>query len=126
MGFLGLREDAHLQLKRMRVKNMEGPQRRQVLRGGRRQGIANESQVIVLEEGLWGGLWRFVTTNKKEFEALRSQMPLALGDCVDPGKFMLEAISEEFMVDKRMERSDRGVQRRGVTEERMGGRGWGK
>ncbi|KAM1019684.1 hypothetical protein ACFX2J_040882 [Malus domestica] len=119
MGFLGLREDAHLQLKRRRVKNMEGPQRQQVLRGGRRQGIANESQVIVLEEGLWGGLWRFVTANKKEFEALRSQMPLALSDCVDPGKRC-------FWWTKEWRGAIGGVQRIRVTEEKMGGRGWGK
>ncbi|KAM1086946.1 hypothetical protein ACFX2H_012473 [Malus domestica] len=55
-----------------------------------------------------GGFWRFVTARKKELEALRSQMPLALGDCVDPAKFVLEAISEVFPVDKRVERSDRG------------------
>ncbi|CAI0559499.1 unnamed protein product [Linum tenue] len=28
--------------------------------------------------------WRFVITKKKELDALRSQIPLALGECVDP------------------------------------------
>ncbi|KAL5541564.1 hypothetical protein UlMin_009274 [Ulmus minor] len=55
-----------------------------------------------------GGFWRFVTGNKKELEALRAQMPLALAECVDPAKFVLEAISEVFPVDKRAEKSDRG------------------
>ncbi|KAM1553591.1 hypothetical protein ACFX1Z_006452 [Malus domestica] len=55
-----------------------------------------------------GGFWRFVTARKKEFEGLRSQMPVALGDCVDPAKFVLEAISKVFPVDNRLERSDRG------------------
>ncbi|KAM1675469.1 hypothetical protein ACFX1Q_041016 [Malus domestica] len=100
MGFLGLREDAHLQLKRRRVKNMEGPQRQQVLRGGRRQGIANESQVIVLEEGLWGGLWR--------------------------GSSCWRRYQKSFWWTKEWRGAIGGVQRRGVIEERMGGRGWGK
>ncbi|KAK9933318.1 hypothetical protein M0R45_020519 [Rubus argutus] len=52
--------------------------------------------------------WRFVTGRKKELEALREQMPLALAECVDPAKFVLEAISEVFPVDKRSEKSDRG------------------
>ncbi|KAB2603077.1 FRIGIDA-like protein 4a [Pyrus ussuriensis x Pyrus communis] len=39
---------------------------------------------------------------------MRSQTPLALGDCVDPAKFVLEAISKEFLVDNRVEKSDRG------------------
>ncbi|CAL8989647.1 unnamed protein product [Prunus brigantina] len=55
-----------------------------------------------------GRFWRFVTARKKELEALRSQMPLALADCVDPAKFVLEAISEVFPVDKRVDKSERG------------------
>lgn len=54
------------------------------------------------------GLWRFVTGKKKELDSLRAQMPLALVECVDPAKFVLEAISEVFPVDKRVERSERG------------------
>lgn len=54
------------------------------------------------------GLWRFVTGKKKELDALRAQMPLALADCVDPAKFVLEAISEVFPVDKRVDKSERG------------------
>ncbi|CAN6547991.1 unnamed protein product [Malus baccata var. baccata] len=77
MGFLGLGEDAHLQLKMRRVKNIEGLQRRRVLRGGRWRRVADESQVV-----------------NNELEALRSHIPLALGDCVDLAKFVLEAISE--------------------------------
>ncbi|KAM3016556.1 hypothetical protein FF2_000561 [Malus domestica] len=42
----------------------------------------------------YGGFWRFMMTRKKELEALRLQMPLALGDCVNLAKFVLEATSE--------------------------------
>lgn len=49
--------------------------------------------------------WNFVITKKKEIEILRKQIPLALAECVDPAKFVIEAISEVFPVDKRGERS---------------------
>ena len=55
-----------------------------------------------------GGLWRFMTGKKKELDALRAQMPLALAECVDPARFVLEAISEVFPVDKRVDKSERG------------------
>ncbi|XP_010024304.2 FRIGIDA-like protein 4a [Eucalyptus grandis] len=45
--------------------------------------------------------WRFVTGKKKELDLMREKMHLALVDCVDPAKFVLEAISEVFPVDKR-------------------------
>ncbi|KAM7256121.1 hypothetical protein ACFE04_011862 [Oxalis oulophora] len=45
--------------------------------------------------------WKFVITRKKDLEALRSQISLALAECVDPAKFVLEAISEVFPIDKR-------------------------
>ncbi|KAM1520133.1 hypothetical protein ACFX12_022981 [Malus domestica] len=54
-----------------KVKNMEGLQRQRVLRGGRRQEDADESQVVMLKMD-YGGFWRFVTAKKKELEALRS------------------------------------------------------
>jgi hypothetical protein len=44
--------------------------------------------------------WRFITGKKKELDALRAQMPLALAECVDPPRFMLELISEVFSVEK--------------------------
>ncbi|GAV84856.1 Frigida domain-containing protein [Cephalotus follicularis] len=47
------------------------------------------------------GFWRFVITKKKDLEILRASIPLALGECVDPARFVLEAISEVFPVDKR-------------------------
>ncbi|ESQ47616.1 hypothetical protein EUTSA_v10020440mg [Eutrema salsugineum] len=47
------------------------------------------------------GFWDFVTARKKELENLRSQIPAALVDCVDPAMLVLEAISEVFPVDKR-------------------------
>lgn len=50
------------------------------------------------------GFWGFVIGKKKELEGLRSEMPVALSECVDPAKFVLEAISEVFPVDKRGEK----------------------
>ena len=51
--------------------------------------------------------WRFITARKKELDVLRAQTPEALAECVDPAKFVLEAISEVFPVDKRVEKSER-------------------
>ncbi|KAL3642016.1 FRIGIDA-like protein 4a [Castilleja foliolosa] len=42
--------------------------------------------------------WIFVTSRKKELESFRSELPRALADCVDPPRFVLEAISEVFPV----------------------------
>uniref|UniRef100_A0A7N0VG16 FRIGIDA-like protein n=1 Tax=Kalanchoe fedtschenkoi TaxID=63787 RepID=A0A7N0VG16_KALFE len=53
------------------------------------------------------GFWRFVSVRKKELEALRESVPVALGECVDPPRFVLEAISEVFPVDKREDKSER-------------------
>ncbi|KAE9589028.1 hypothetical protein Lal_00000353 [Lupinus albus] len=50
------------------------------------------------------GFWEFIIGKKKELETLRSQIPKALSQCVDPPKFVLEAISEVFPVDKRVEK----------------------
>ncbi|XP_021623903.1 FRIGIDA-like protein 4a [Manihot esculenta] len=40
--------------------------------------------------------WKFAITKKKELDVLRSQIPLALAECVGPARFALEAISEVF------------------------------
>lgn len=40
--------------------------------------------------------WIFVTSRKKELELFRSELPRALSVCVDPPRFVLEAISEVF------------------------------
>ncbi|XP_042517609.1 FRIGIDA-like protein 4a [Macadamia integrifolia] len=53
------------------------------------------------------GFWMFVTTKKKELDKLRAQIPLALSDCVDPAKFVMEAISEAFPVSKKDEKCER-------------------
>lgn len=50
--------------------------------------------------------WQFVTTKKKEIDELRNLLPEALSECVDPAKFVIEAISEVFPVDKRREKSN--------------------
>ncbi|XP_042064848.1 FRIGIDA-like protein 4a [Salvia splendens] len=42
--------------------------------------------------------WIFVTSRKKELELFRSELPKALSSCVDPPRFVLEAISEVFPV----------------------------
>ncbi|MDG2845088.1 hypothetical protein P7M70_24325, partial [Vibrio parahaemolyticus] len=47
------------------------------------------------------GFFAFVSAKKKELDGLRAEMPVALAECVDPAKFVLEAISEVFPVDKR-------------------------
>ena len=49
--------------------------------------------------------WNCVITKRKEIDILRKQIPLSLAECVDPAKFVIEAISEVFPVDKRGERS---------------------
>ncbi|XP_019168079.1 PREDICTED: FRIGIDA-like protein 4a [Ipomoea nil] len=51
--------------------------------------------------------WSFVIVRKKELEVLRSEIPKALGDCVDPAKMVLEAISEVFPKDRREVKSDK-------------------
>lgn len=53
------------------------------------------------------GFWKFITTRKKELEAIRARVSLALSDCVDPARFVLEAISEVFPEDKRENKSER-------------------
>ncbi|XP_051152730.1 FRIGIDA-like protein 4a [Andrographis paniculata] len=40
--------------------------------------------------------WIFVTSRKKELELFRSELPKALAECIDPPRFVLEAISEVF------------------------------
>lgn len=55
------------------------------------------------------GLWRFVTGKKKELDSLRAQMAMALSDCADPARFVLEAISEVFPADKRGGGGERGA-----------------
>ena len=52
------------------------------------------------------GFWRFVTARKKELDSMRALMAVALADCVDPARFVLEAISEVFPVDRRAEKSE--------------------
>ncbi|KAK9146644.1 hypothetical protein Sjap_006547 [Stephania japonica] len=53
------------------------------------------------------GFWEFVIGRKKEIDVMRAQIPVALADAVDPPKFVLEAISEVFPVDKREGKSER-------------------
>ncbi|KAL9317440.1 hypothetical protein ACSQ67_013957 [Phaseolus vulgaris] len=50
------------------------------------------------------GFWTFLSAKKKELDGLRAEVPVALAECVDPAKFVLEAISEVFPVDKRGEK----------------------
>ncbi|XP_012481866.1 FRIGIDA-like protein 4a [Gossypium raimondii] len=45
--------------------------------------------------------WNFVSGRKKDIELLREKIPEALSECIDPAKFVMEAISEVFPVDKR-------------------------
>ncbi|CAI9770966.1 unnamed protein product [Fraxinus pennsylvanica] len=82
-------------------------------------GDENEESEVDNSEGLYLKLksfcckfaarnfWDFITARKKELELLRSELPKALSDCVDPPRFILEAISEVFPVDKRNVKIDR-------------------
>ncbi|KAJ0561140.1 hypothetical protein HanHA300_Chr06g0219491 [Helianthus annuus] len=47
------------------------------------------------------GFGAFVCSRKKEIESMRENIPVALAECADPARFVLEAISEVFPVDKR-------------------------
>lgn len=53
------------------------------------------------------GFWKFITTRKKELDSIRAKIPVALSDCIDPARFVLEAISGVFPEDKRENKSDR-------------------
>ncbi|EHA8587472.1 FRIGIDA-like protein 4a [Cocos nucifera] len=45
--------------------------------------------------------WELVVSKRKEVELLRSELPLALADCIDPPKFVMDAIFKVFPVDRR-------------------------
>lgn len=49
------------------------------------------------------GFWGFISARKKEMDAMRAAIPTALAECADPARFVLEAISEVFPVNKRPE-----------------------
>ncbi|KAF3681886.1 FRIGIDA-like protein 4a [Capsicum chacoense] len=51
--------------------------------------------------------WNFLIMKKKDLDELRVEIPKALGDCVDPPRFVLEAISEVFPEDKRVGGNER-------------------
>ncbi|KAG8061266.1 hypothetical protein GUJ93_ZPchr0003g18135 [Zizania palustris] len=51
------------------------------------------------------GFFTFVVARRKEMDALRTELPDALKRCVDPGRFVMDAVSEVFPVDKRAVRS---------------------
>ncbi|KAL2324402.1 hypothetical protein Fmac_023460 [Flemingia macrophylla] len=51
------------------------------------------------------GFWSFLTGHKKDLDGLRADLPAALSDCVDPAKFVLQAISDVFPVDKRLDKA---------------------
>ncbi|XP_055813520.1 FRIGIDA-like protein 4a [Solanum dulcamara] len=51
--------------------------------------------------------WNFLTAKKKDLDSLRVEIPKALGECVDPPRFVLESISEVFPEDKRVEKNER-------------------
>ncbi|RWV86519.1 hypothetical protein GW17_00051582 [Ensete ventricosum] len=47
------------------------------------------------------GFFDLVVAKRKDVELLRSELPVALADCIDPSKFVMSAISGVFPVDKR-------------------------
>ncbi|OVA05448.1 Frigida-like [Macleaya cordata] len=81
-------------------------------KGGEEELDGNEGNLLVKLKSFCtkmdsGNFWKFVITRKKELDVLRVQIPLALSDCIDPAKFVLEAISEVFPVDKREVKSEK-------------------
>ncbi|KAG5060345.1 hypothetical protein JHK87_001374 [Glycine soja] len=72
-------------------------------RGNRKEVAAGEEViVVVIDEEVAECV---DPAKKKELDGLRAEMLVALVECVDPAKFMLEAISEVFPVDKRGEKA---------------------
>ncbi|KAG6502133.1 FRIGIDA-like protein 4a [Zingiber officinale] len=53
----------------------------------------------------FAGFFDFVVAKRKELELLRTELPVALSDCIDPAKFVLDAISVVFPLDKRTVKS---------------------
>uniref|UniRef100_J3LTN2 FRIGIDA-like protein n=1 Tax=Oryza brachyantha TaxID=4533 RepID=J3LTN2_ORYBR len=51
------------------------------------------------------GFFTFVVARRKEVDALRAELPDALKRCVDPARFVMDAVSDVFPVDKRAVRS---------------------
>ncbi|XP_039118259.1 FRIGIDA-like protein 4a [Dioscorea cayenensis subsp. rotundata] len=48
------------------------------------------------------GFFDLLASKKKEVDVLRSEVPVALADCIDPAKFVIDAISMVFPVDRRV------------------------
>ncbi|XP_042468922.1 FRIGIDA-like protein 4a isoform X1 [Zingiber officinale] len=53
----------------------------------------------------FAGFIDFVVAKRKELELLRPELPLSLADCIDPAKFVLDAISVVFPLDNRTVKS---------------------
>ncbi|KAJ8543231.1 hypothetical protein K7X08_005754 [Anisodus acutangulus] len=51
--------------------------------------------------------WNFLIMKKKDLDSLRVEIPKALGECVDPPRFVLESISSVFPEDKRKGNNER-------------------
>ncbi|KAF0912792.1 hypothetical protein E2562_019017 [Oryza meyeriana var. granulata] len=76
-------------------------------------GSSSDSDAAGIAEGLRSlcasmdsaGFFTFVVARRKEVDALRSELPDALKRCVDPARFVMDAVSEVFPVDKRAVRS---------------------
>ncbi|KAG5069033.1 hypothetical protein JHK85_001410 [Glycine max] len=74
-----------------------------MFRGNRKEVAAGEEViVVVIDEEVAECV---DPAKKKELDGLRTEMLVALVECVDLAKFMLEAISEVFPVDKRGEKA---------------------
>ncbi|KAG5022566.1 hypothetical protein JHK85_018908 [Glycine max] len=72
-------------------------------RGGEKEAAAGEEVIVVFvgEEVAECA----DPAKKKELDGLRAEMSVALAECVNPMKFVLEAILEVFPVDKRGEKA---------------------
>ncbi|XP_065036038.1 FRIGIDA-like protein 4a [Musa acuminata AAA Group] len=49
----------------------------------------------------FNGFFDLVVAKRKEVELLRLELPVALANCIDPAKFVMDAVSGVFPVDKR-------------------------
>ncbi|PKA59748.1 Protein FRIGIDA [Apostasia shenzhenica] len=50
----------------------------------------------------------FVASSRKECDLLRKEIPLALGECIDPATFTMDTISKVFPMDRRAVKSQLG------------------
>jgi hypothetical protein len=92
--------DGSVELALSRLDGSSGAERGGALPAGAAEGLAS------LCAGMdSAGFFEFVAARRKEVDALRAELPEALKRCADPTRFVMDAVSEVFPVDKRAVRS---------------------